>query len=172
VLSHDPPPASDDTAVVRESAAARDGLFGVIEAFLLVALVRGVLGASTTAGAIAAALFMGLFAVVWGLLWRASRGNLLWFEVRNERIDLCHRKWAAAKSIVRQEGEELSILNRGPVRYRYTVLRSRASGIELRTGFTSPKPLQAACEAHGWSFNKPLPPRWKRRHPTPADLHE
>jgi hypothetical protein len=40
----------EEITVVKESAAARDGLFGFLVVFLIAALVRGLIGAQTTAG--------------------------------------------------------------------------------------------------------------------------
>jgi hypothetical protein len=139
--------------VIKQSSAARDGLFGIIEVAFLVALVRGGLGASTTAGRIVAIAFMGACAVGWGLLWRVQRRHRSRLDIGHETIvKTDHANPDHPLVIDRSAGDELYFTWGGNARYRFPILVSGSTGVKLALPYYSKKPVQAACIAHGWRF--------------------
>ena len=150
--------------VIKQSSAAREGLFGVIEAAFLVALVRGAIGASTTPGRIAAIVFMGAFAVGWGLLWRVQWRHRSRLEIGADAIaKVDHADPDHPLVIDRSSGDELYFFI-GSGRYNaFPVLVSRSTGVKLSLAYYNRKPVQAACVAHGWRFTSEAEQRQRRK---------
>jgi len=150
--------------VIKQSSAAREGLFGVIEAAFVLALIRGAIGASTTAGRIAAIVFMGAIAVGWGLLWRAQWRHRSRLEIGDDAIaKVDHADPDHPLVIDRSSGDELYFfVGRG--RYNtFPVLVSRSTGVKFSLAYYSRKPVQAACVAHGWRFTSDAEQRQRQK---------
>ena len=150
--------------VIKQSSAAREGLFGFIEAAFLVALVRGAIGASTTAGRIASILFMGAVALGWGLLWRVQWRHRSRLEIGSDVIaKVDHADTDHPLVIDRSSGDELYFFI-GNGRYNaFPVLVSRSTGVKLSLAYYSKKQVQAACVAHGWRFTSEADQRQRRK---------
>jgi hypothetical protein len=147
------PGGGGNESIVKQSALAREGLFGIIELVLLVAVARGVVGARTDAGRVAVVVFLGGFCIGWALLWRS-----LWLQhsalyISDETITL--RAGATSTALARADGDTLHFVSLGGFRYRYIGLKSVGSGMVLRLPYYSKNPIKAACTAHGWRFDAP-----------------
>jgi len=150
--------------VIKQSSASRDGFFGLLEATFVVALVRGAMGASTTAGRIAAIVFTGAIIVGWGLLWRFQWRHRSRLEIADGAIaKVDHAVPDHPLVIDRSSGDELYFFI-GNGRYNiFPVLVSRSSGAKLSLAYYSKKPVQAACVAHGWRFTSEGQQRQRRK---------
>jgi hypothetical protein len=85
-VTEQPPGLAGEVTIVKQSAAARDGLFGFLLAFLVAALVRGLIGAQTTAGRIAVATIFGASVVLMAWGWLNLRRGHTRLEVSVERV--------------------------------------------------------------------------------------
>jgi hypothetical protein len=139
--------------VVQESSLQRDGLFGLLTTVFVVALVRGVHGAATTAGAIAAATFCGVIIVGLMLLWRVVRRLRSRLLVSADSIALVNSAGTDPKVLSRLAGDQLRFVVRGAGRSRYTTLAGGGDAAPLDVRFFSRKQVRQACLARGWRFD-------------------
>jgi hypothetical protein len=145
---------NDETPiVVTESAVQRDGLFGGLTLLFCVVLVRGVHGASTTAGAIAAGTFSTAMIVGLILLWRVVRRQRSRLVVSTECIALVTSAGTDANVLNRAVGDQLRFVVLGSVRYRYTALKGGGDGAPLKIQLFNRTKVRAACVARGWRFD-------------------
>lgn len=137
-------------AVVRQSGAARNGLFAFVQVALAVALLRGITGADTSGGRVAVAVFMGGFSVAWALGWRQASRQRSWLEISASAIVLRTHAGAAPEALRRADGAELQLVLRGSYRYRHPALVRMADGATLRLPWYGRKQVADAVTAHGW----------------------
>jgi hypothetical protein len=139
--------------VIKQSSASRDGFFGLMEALFVLALVRGGMGATTTAGRIVAILFTGAIIVGWGLLWHFQRRHRSQLEIGDDTIaKVDHATPDHPLLIDRSSGDELYFVVGNGRNNIFPVLVSQSSGARLLLAYYSRKSVQAACVAHGWRF--------------------
>ena len=81
-------PELEIVTVVQQSASARNGLFVFLELAFVLAFARGVAGAATTTGAIAAGVFMAAFAIGIALMWRRASQLRSCLEISDDTITL------------------------------------------------------------------------------------
>jgi hypothetical protein len=147
--------SGDDAATisVRESKVQRDGLFGFLTLAFTVAFVRGVHGASTTAGAIVAGTICGILVIGVSLVWRLvrRRGSLL--LVSADRIVLSGSAVANPTMLERAAGDQLHFVVRGAGRYRYTALEGGTDEMSLNIQLFSREAVREACIARGWRID-------------------
>jgi hypothetical protein len=167
-----------EPTVIAQSAVARNGLFVFLEAAFAVAFVRGVPGAATTAGSIAAATFTTSVAVGIGLLWRQAERGKSRLQITSESIDLVTRTGPVG-SIRRDDGDELGFAMRGRSRYRIQTLVQSGTGTSLALPWFSRRPVVEACRARGWRFgasgsrsSSPATPTPPTPTPTPTPAAE
>ncbi len=141
------------TIVLKESKVQRDGLFGLLTLAFTVALVRGVHGASTTAGAIAAGTFCGIMIIGVSLVWRLVRRQGSRLLVSTDSIALASRAGTDPKSLRRAAGDQLHFVVRGAGRYRYTALEGGADGVSLNIQLFSRAKVREACLARSWRLD-------------------
>jgi hypothetical protein len=147
-----PPDPAAEVTVVKESAAARDGLFGFLLVFLIASFVRGLIGAQTTAGRIAVATIFGALVVLVGWGWLILRRSHTRLEVSDEAIALVDRSPNGPISLLRAWGDDLAFGVRGAARSRYSVLMVCGADTVLPLRFFSRKQVKRACLSHGWRF--------------------
>jgi hypothetical protein len=151
-VTEEPLGAAEDVTVVQESAAARDGLFGLLVAVLVAALVRGFIGAHTTAGRIAVATIFGALValVAWG--WLILRLGPTRLEVSEEAIRLVNAAPKGPIALLRAWGDDLAFIVRGRGRFGYWALMVRGTDTVLPLRFFNRKQVKRACLSHGWRF--------------------
>lgn len=145
--------ASTDQTIVAQSAVGRDALFGIIELAFLFALVRGVTGASTLGGTIAAGVFMGAVSIGWALLWRNVWRARTWLEISDRAIALRDHLGTDRAVISRASGNHLRFVVLGRARYHYVGLKSDDDGTLIRLPYYGKKRIRQACGAHGWRLD-------------------
>jgi hypothetical protein len=145
--------ADATSIVVKESKVQRDGLFGLLTSVCVVALARGVHGASTTGGAIAAGTFFSLMIIGLVLVWRLVRrqGNRL--LVSTDSIALASGAGTDPKRLQRAASDQIRFVVRGSGRYRYTALEGGADGVSLNIQFFNRTKVRDACVARGWHID-------------------
>jgi hypothetical protein len=141
------------TIVVRESSVQRDGLFGLLALVFAVAFVRGVHGAATTAGTIAAGTISGVLLVAVLLTWRLVRRQGSRLLVTSQSIALVSNSAKDPTTLDRSAGDQLYFVVRGSGRYRYTALQGGGAGTPLNIQLFSRKRVRAACIAQGWHLD-------------------
>jgi hypothetical protein len=140
------------SSVVRESAGARDGLYGALTFAFALALVRGVIGASTTAGRIVCALFFGGIVVGGIIVWIWRRRRAPWLEISDDKIVLQRPKSTEVRQLTKAPGSQLRFVSVGSMQYRSTGLTLVGSGIVLPLSFFTRKVVTQACVDHHWEF--------------------
>ena len=136
--------------VVRESSLQRDGLYGILTLVFVAALVRGVLGATTSAAGPRPAVVFGLVIAVVVLAWvRAIRGP--------DRLEVSvepHPLHPGLRDTRRSPGGR----QRAAVRDQ----ASRPAGVPVAVpvgdrddhpaALVHPDAVRTACESQGWTF--------------------
>ena len=153
------PQDSGGNAITLRASAAGTWLFGVLAAIFAFALVRGYLGAATTAGHIGVVIFMGLCTLLsaWaGILLLRRRSTL---EVSTDAITYSSYPNARSKAmgtrqlvLDRSAGNELSVVNTGPQGRQRPGLTIRGSGTTLPLNLFGADRVKKACLARGWQF--------------------
>ena len=138
---------------VKESSLKREGLYGILTLAFLAALIRGVTGAMTTGGRIAAGILFGALAavVVFRWFWEVRHPGRLEVSTSTVRFVSGSGK-VATQEISRSAGDQLQFVGRGAGRYVSLALQQPASGTTLSLGMFDRKPVRRACEANGWRF--------------------
>jgi hypothetical protein len=139
--------------VVRESSLQRDGGMGLLTLAFLVACVRGVLGAHTTAGAIAAGVVFGGLVVIWSTLWIYLLRHASRLVVTDESVSLVRGPTGAPKVLTAVVDKHLQFVVRGSARSRTTVLQGHDPAGALGISYFSRAKVAAACSAHGWTVS-------------------
>jgi hypothetical protein len=154
-----PPAAEDDPIVLRPSAGAAR-VWMALAAFFVFALIRGYLGAATTAGRIGVIIFTGtcialfLWAAVYMLTHRPtmsiSASQITWAKATTART-----KVAGPQVLVleRSAGQDLMFVTwrRGNRTYA-NGLTIAGTGTTLPIRIFNPNQVRQACRAKGWHF--------------------
>jgi hypothetical protein len=142
-----------ESIVVAESRSQMAILFGFLVAIFALALVRGVTGAATTTGRVAAAVFCAalILAVGWG--WAAMARRPARVEITKDAIRFVSRS-GKPSALSRQSGDELRFVKQhaGPLSRIWTLGLTIAGtdAVLLLTGFFSRSEVRQACRAQGW----------------------
>jgi hypothetical protein len=139
--------------IIRESAGQRDGLFGFLVAAFALALVRGVMGASTSTGRIVVAVVFGALTVVGFVAWMLRRRRAPWLEISDTAIELARPGSAPRARFDRAAGGALRFVVVGSWRARSLALQQVGSDTRLGLQFFNRAAVETACIAHGWSFD-------------------
>ena len=140
--------------VVGPSRLQRDGLFGVLLAVFVLALVRGLTGAATGGGRIAVIVFTGVVIalLLWGWIRSITRPSHL--EISRDAVTLVE-PGGQRRTLARESGDEISVTVVGGGRYRRSALTIAGSGTVLPLSFFSLAEIQEQCVASGWRFTRP-----------------
>ena len=139
--------------IIRPSSPQRDGLFGVLEAVFVLALVRGLAGAASPGGKIAVAVFIGGAIAVLAWAWIRLIRRPARLEISAEAVTLVE-PGGQRKALTRTLGDEILVTVTGGGRYRRSALTIAGSGTLLPMSFFSLAEIQRACEASGWRFSR------------------
>jgi len=142
--------------VVTESRQQVGILFGFVILAFAVALARGVTGAQTTSGQVAAAVFCSILVVAFIAGWIARIRHPARLEVTEDTIRYVPRNGRVA-TLSRQQGDELRFVKR----HAGTLSRIWTLGLTIVgtdtvitfLGFFSRNAVQQACCARGWRFD-------------------
>jgi hypothetical protein len=140
--------------VVRESRATRDGLFGFLTLAFAVALVRGLIGASTTTGRIAVAVIIGGVLVALVVVWIVAIRNPHVLEVTDDEIRYVTPSGKGDWKMGKAKGDEVQFVARQAGRVAMLYLYQPASGVREPLRLFTRKPVRAGVEAHGWRFGR------------------
>jgi hypothetical protein len=148
-----PGPADPAAApiVLRQSRLQRDGLFGVLIAVFLVALVRGYPGAQTTTGRVAVVVFVSVATAALAVGWVRLIRRPCRLEISSQTITFVDGK-GATRVLSRRSGDELKLVSLGSGRYRQYGLTIQGADTVLPLPFFSAKQVKRQCRAAGWSF--------------------
>lgn len=150
---------SAGNSITLRSTAVGTWLFGVIAAVCAFALVRGYLGAATTAGRVGAVTFMGLCVLLFG--WMAVFLLLRRSTLEISADAITYSSYPSAKSralgtrqlvLERSSGDELSVVLTGPQGRQRQGLTIGGSGTILPLNLFSSDRVKQACVARGWQF--------------------
>ena len=153
------PQDSHQDAITLRASAAGVWLFIVLAAVFAFALVRGYLGAATTAGRIGTVIFMGLATAgsLWGATFIFRHRSAL--EISADAIT--YSKSPNAKSMAqrsrqlvldRTSGDALSVIKIGNQQRYSQGLTIRGSGTTLPMAAFGVARVKHACTAKGWQF--------------------
>lgn len=140
--------------VLRPGRLQRDGLFGGLIVIFVLALVRGLAGAQTSAGRVAVIVFAAL--VIAGLLaaWIVQLARPSRLEITAQAVTLVDAR-GKRTTLSREAGDELKVVISGGGRYRRRGLTIAGSGTVIPLGFFSLTQVQRAATAAGWRLTKP-----------------
>jgi hypothetical protein len=153
-VTEQPPETAGDVTVVKESALARDGLFGFLVTVLVAALVRGFIGAHTTAGRIAGTTIFGALVALVAWCWLILRRGPTQLEVSDEVITLVRASPKGPIALLRTWGDDLAFVLKGGVRFGYWTLMVRGADTVVPLRFFNRKQVKQACLSHGWRFGR------------------
>ncbi len=146
------PPVPDSGAkVVTESRSQISSLFGFLTLAFAVALVRGVTGASTGSGRVAAGVFAGLLVVAMATGWIVMIRRPTRLEVTEAMIRYIRRN-GQELTLSREWGDELLFVQRRSGRSWTLGLTIAGTGTVIFLSFFSRKAIRQACLARGWRF--------------------
>ena len=140
--------------VLRPGRLQRDGLFGGLILIFVLALVRGLAGAQTSAGRVAVIVFAAL--VIAGLLaaWIVQLARPSRLEITAQAVTLVDAR-GKRTTLSHEAGDELKVVISGGGRYRRRGLTIAGSGTVIPLGFFSLTQVQRAATAAGWRLTKP-----------------
>ena len=139
--------------VVRPSKWHRDGLFGGLVLIFVLALVRGLSGASTGGGRVAVIVFAGAVVALLLFTWIAQISHPGRLEISGQAVTLVDGK--GKKTVLsRESGDELKVTYSGG-RYRRRGLTIDGSGTVIPLSFFSQAEIQQVATANGWRFTRP-----------------
>jgi hypothetical protein len=148
------PGAAADAIVVQQSKAQRDGLFGVLVAVFVAALVRGFTGAETGAGRVAVIVFTGGVIAVLLVLWVRTVQRPSRIEISSEAIRY-RGPGSKLLTLSSQSGKDLSPVALGSGRYRTRGITVRGTGVVIPLPFFSYREIRQQCAARGWQIVRP-----------------
>ena len=135
-----------------ESRSQISSLFGFLTLAFAVALVRGVTGASTRSGVVAAGVFAGLLVVAMVTGWIVTIRRPARLEVTEAMIRYIRRN-GQELTLSREWGDELLFVQRRSGRTWTLGLTIAGTGtVIFLGGFFSRKAVRQACLARGWRF--------------------
>ena len=135
---------------VHPSRLQRGGLFGFLTIAVGLALVRGLVGAETTAGRVAiAVIFGGILALILaGWIRLARRVDRL--EISAETIRYTSASGKETHLLSRANGLELRFVAKGAGRFSFLALQQVQTGTVVPLHLFARGPIEAACEQNGW----------------------
>ena len=154
------PDVTQDVVVVRESRLQRDGVYGFLTLAFIAALVRGVLGATTSGGTVGAGVVFGVLIVVVVAGWVRAIRSPDRLEVSASLIRYVPAS-GAPRQVSRQGGDELRFVTKRAGRLAFPSLFQSATATTLPLRWFTHAAVRTACESKGWRFvatGAPLPP--------------
>jgi len=148
--------ADADPVILREGRLFPNVLCGGLLALLILALVRGLAGANTTAGRMTVAVIFGaliaLVAWAWVMMIRL-RGHL---EITAQAITYAGyaRRKPQTLTLSRQQGDVLRVVQRGAPRYPVRCLTAQGSSTVIPVSLFRLSQVRQACAARGWQFQQ------------------
>jgi hypothetical protein len=139
--------------IVPQSRARRDGLFGGLAAVFAVALVRGLIGASTAAGRIAAGVIIGLVLLVLVVGWLRALLRPAHLEISAALIHYAGGQGGSRPDLSRDNGQEVGVYWRRAGRGSSLYLQQPATGVHWSLPYFSAKAVAQACRDCGWAVN-------------------
>jgi hypothetical protein len=146
----DLPPSSATVSVVTESRGARDGAFGFLALAFLAAIVRGEIGAHTTAGRIAIGAILGAVEVLLLFAWLRLVRKPDHIEVSDDAVRYVTANGTATHVFDRSAGAELSMVSRPAGRTNIVELHQSGSSTVMPLRLFTRKSIVSTCETHGW----------------------
>jgi len=154
------PQASAAHPITLRTSPVGTWLFVVMAALFAFALVRGYLGAATSAGRVGVVIFMGAFFVLCILAATVLLIRRSTLEISADAITYYGNPTARSKALgVRQlvldrsSGDELSVVLSGPQGRQRPGLTIPGSGTTLPLNLFSADRVKRACLARGWHFS-------------------
>jgi cytochrome c biogenesis protein CcdA len=138
---------------VAESRRQVSFLFGFLTVAMAAALIRGVIGAQTTAGRVAVAVIFGVLLVVFLIGWAVSARRPAHLEITEDSIRYVTGN-GRVTALSRQQGDELRFISR-PAGRIWTLGLTVTPGpgpVLTPLTFFSRKAVRQACQARGWRF--------------------
>jgi hypothetical protein len=139
--------------IVPQSRARRDGLFGGLTAVFAVALVRGVIGASTAAGRTAAGVIIGLVLLVLVVGWLRALLRPAHLEISAGLIHYAggaDGQGGSRPDLSSDNGQEIRVYWRRAGRGSTLYLEQPATGVHWSLPYFSAKAVAEACRGSGW----------------------
>jgi hypothetical protein len=168
-MSNQVPPGSGDNATVLRGTAGGSWWFAILTAVFAFALVRGYLGAATTAGRIGTIFLMGLaicfcaWAAIFMVAHRPTMSISAGAITYAKAATSARSRAAGPETLVldRSSGNSLSVVTktrivvRGSRKYRKNTigLTIPGSGITLPMASFGVNRVERACVANGWQFH-------------------
>lgn len=138
---------------MRESRLQRDGLFGFLTAVFVAALVRGVLGASTSAGRITVAAVFGAIIALIIVVWVFMVRHPALIEVDYESIRYVSGSRRPDKVLYAARGRDLRIVSHRNGRTAAVSLVQVASGEDVALRLFSRKAIRDTVQQYGWQLS-------------------
>jgi hypothetical protein len=154
------PSATADNPIVLRASAGAAWAWAIFAAFFAFALVRGYLGAATTAGRVGVVVFMGSCTglALWAAVYIARRRSTMSIsagEIVYAKATTARTRAAGPEMLVldRSAGNDLRVLtvSRGNRKY-VTGLTIQGTGTTLPIRTFDPNRVRRACLAKGWQF--------------------
>jgi hypothetical protein len=146
-------PTPFGVTVVGRSRLQRDGLFGFLTLAMAAALVRGLLGASTSTGLLVIGLIFGTLLVVIVLAWLRARRSSEHLEVSDSEISYVATAGAPRQTLERTAGEQLRFVTKSAGRMTFFGLYQPGSDSTVLLHLFSRKAVEAALLAHHWRIS-------------------
>jgi hypothetical protein len=138
--------------VVRQSKAQARWLFGFLAVAFAAALVRGVMGASTTTGRVAVGVICGLL-LAGALVAVAAAGRRRdYLEVEQDQIRYVRWSGQQVSAFTREWGSDLRFVRRAAGRTFVDCLNIPGTDNIIALPLFSKPEVQRACIARGWQF--------------------
>jgi hypothetical protein len=144
-------PGAAAAIVLRQSRVQRDGLFGVLTAAFLVALVRGYAGAQTTTGRVVVLVFVSVVTAALVLGWVRLIRHPCRLEISPQAVTFVDGR-GIRRTLPRGAGSQLRMVRVGGGRYVQPGLTIPGSGTVIPLPFFSTREVRRQCSAAGWSF--------------------
>jgi hypothetical protein len=154
------PQGYGQSPVILRSSTAGTWVFGVLAAVFAFALVRGYLGASTTAGRIGTVIFMGVACALcaWAAVFLLTHRSTL--EISADTITYAKYQNARSRAtglrqlvLYRTDGDVLRVVQAGRQgRQQLTGFTIEGSGTTLPLNTFGSRRVRKACLARGWQF--------------------
>ncbi|HEY6276863.1 MAG TPA: hypothetical protein VIX86_11085 [Streptosporangiaceae bacterium] len=157
----DRPAAGADPVILRESRVFPSVLYGGLLVVFILALVRGLGGASTTGGAVAVAVVCGALAVLAASAWvmvLRRRGHL---EITGQAITYAGYVRGKAQTVVfsRQQGGVLRVVEMGAPRFPRRCLAADGTSAVIPVNLFRLSEIRQGCAATGWQFRQGQGPK-------------
>ena len=141
---------------LREGRVLPVALYGGLLAVFLLALLRGLDGASSTGGRMAVAVIFGVLAALAasaGAIVIRRRGHL---EITSQAITYAGYVRGKAQTVTfsRQQGDVLRVVEMGAPRFPRRCLAAQGTSAVIPINLFKLSELRQACAARGWQFQQ------------------